>query len=446
MKFKQKMFLITFVFVTISINLIGIIIINNNHKRLISNRIDSIKNNIYSIENILKFYNENELNNHIITKDNTSYEILIHEKIIYSNLVINKNDIEDITELSDNEIKAIILNQKIYMTAKYNDYEIIVVEKIDDIYANRQEQIYFFTRISVVSSFIIALCLYIIMSLLTIRIAKLNNAVKEIEKGNYSVRINNLGNDEIGNLAQSFNKMVYSVENNIDEIKRVSENRKNFIHDITHEIRTPLTSIIGYSSLIRSGRISDLNTIIEYNNKIYEEGNYLNLISQRLIDIILLDGKKLKMEKLNLTQSIAKAINTIQDSYNDVTFINNIKEDNILLESDEVLLHSLIMNILKNAAIACKDKPVKVVETLLIKDLNNNILLKIKDNGKGMSEEQLQKVTEPFYTLNKDRNRKSSGIGLGLPLCIKICEVLNSELKIESQLGEGTVVTIKFII
>lgn len=104
----------------------------------------------------------------------------------------------------------------------------------------------------------------------------------------------------------------------------------------------------------------------------------------------------------------------------------------------------MFTNILKNAAIACENKINKIIEISLKIDLNDEIYLIIKDNGKGMTEEQLDKVLEPFYTLNKDRNRKTSGMGLGLPLCVKICEVLNGDIKITSKLGEGTIVTIKF--
>lgn len=443
MKFRQKIFLITFVFVTISINLIGIIIINNNHKKLIDSRIESNKGNIHKIENILKFYDADELNSSLFNKDNTYYEISRDENIIYTNLSVDKSDIEKEIKPSSEEIKAIVSNKILFMSVKQDDYEIILAENVDDIFENRQEQIYFFVKVSMIFSFIIAFCLYIIIFLLTRRIEKLDKAVKKIQNGDYSIRVKKLGNDEIGSFGESFNQMITSVDENITEIKRVSENRKNFIHDITHEIRTPLTSIIGYSSLIKSGKIRDMETIIEYNNKIYEEGNYLNQISQRLIDIVLLENQKLELEDVNISQSISKTIDNIQNSFEDVRFIKNI-ENNIVIKNDEILVHSLVINIFKNAIVACENKDIKIVETSLKRDIDNRIILKIKDNGKGMSEEQLKKVIEPFYTLNKDRNRKLSGMGLGLPLCVKICEVLNAELKLESKIGEGTTAIIKF--
>lgn len=445
MKFSQKIFLITFAFVTVSINLIGIIIINNNYNMQINARIENNISNLHNIVNILRFYNKSGINENLLDKDNTCYEISEEENIIYSNLLFNMDEVKNKIMPTNENIKAIISNEILFMSVKQDNYNIILAEDIKEIFNIRKEQIYFFIKVSIIFSFIIAFCLYITIFLLTRKIKKLNKAVKYISEGDYSARVQNLGEDEIGTLAKSFNKMAYSIDKTISEIQRVSENRKNFINNITHEIRTPLTSIIGYSSLIKSGKITQKEKIIEYNNKIYEEGNYLNLISQRLIDIVLLDNKKIELEYINISNIINGIIESIRYEYKDISFIQSIQSD-ITILSDEVLLHSLILNIVKNAITAYKEAKEKIVIVTLEKINDNKVLLKIIDKGKGMSEEQLKKVIEPFYTLNADRNRKLSGMGLGLPLCKKICEVLNAKLKIESKRGEGTCVNIEFTI
>lgn len=445
MKFSQKIFLITFAFVTISINLIGIIIINNNYNMQINSRIENNISNLHNIVNILRFYNKSGINENLFDKDNTCYEISEDENIIYSNLLFNMDEVKNKITPTNENIKAIISNEVLFMSVKQDNYNIILAEDIKDIFNIRKEQIYFFIKVSIIFSFIIAFCLYITIFLLTRKIKKLNKAVKHISEGDYSARVQNLGTDEIGNLAKSFNKMAYSIDKTISEIQRVSENRKNFINNITHEIRTPLTSIIGYSSLIKSWKITQKEKIIEYNNKIYEEGNYLNLISQRLIDIVLLDNKKIELEYIDISEIINGIIENIRNDYKNISFVQGI-QSNITILSDEVLLHSLILNIVKNAITAYEKEEKKVVIITLEKVNENKILLRIIDKGKGMSEEQLKKVIEPFYTSNADRNRKLSGMGLGLPLCKKICEILNATLKIESELGEGTCVNIEFTI
>lgn len=445
MKFSQKIFLITFAFVTVSINLIGIIIIKNNYNMQINARIENNISNLHNIVNILRFYNKSGINENLLDKDNTCYEISEEENIIYSNLLFNMDEVKNKIVPTNENIKAIISNEVLFMSVKQDNYNIILAEDIKEIFNIRKEQIYFFIKVSIIFSFIIAFCLYITIFLLTRKIKKLNKAVKYISEGDYSARVQNLGEDEIGTLAKSFNKMAYSIDKTISEIQRVSENRRNFINNITHEIRTPLTSIIGYSSLIKSAKVTQKEKIIEYNNKIYEEGNYLNLISQRLIDIVLLDNKKIELEYINISNIINGIIESMRYEYKDISFIQSI-QSNITILSDEVLLHSLILNIVKNAITAYKEAEEKIVIVTLEKINENKVLLKIIDKGKGMSEEQLKKVIEPFYTSNADRNRKLSGMGLGLPLCQKICEVLNAKLKIESKLGEGTCVNIEFTI
>ncbi len=443
MKFTQKIFLITFAFVTISINLIGVIIINNTYTTQIDAKMESNISNINNICNALKFYNVTEMNVNILRKDNTYYEISEGNNIIYTNLLFDMSEIKEELEPTEENIKSIISKEILFMSVKTGNYNIIIAENLEDVFKMREEQIYFFIQVSMIFSFIIAFCLYITIYLLTNKIKKLNRAVRKIADGDYSTRVKKLGKDEVGNLAVSFNKMAESIENTIEEIKTVSENRQNFIHNITHEIRTPLTSIIGYSSLIKNGKIDDKNTIIEYSNKIYDEGNYLNLISERLMDIVLLNNKKVELENIDISETIQDIIESMEFDYKEIKFYKRIEND-INFESDKILLHSLVLNLVKNAIMSYEKNGIKIVNIILEQLTNETVLLSIIDKGKGMNEEQLQKVMEPFYTLNKDRNRKMSGMGLGLPLCIKICDVLSAKLKIESILGEGTAVNIEF--
>lgn len=445
MKFSQKIFLITFVFVTISINFIGIMIINNNHKTTIDEKIENNISNLHNIINTLKFYDMASIDVDLLKKDDIYYEVSQDNNIIYSNLIFDITNVKEKIEPQKDNIKVIIYDEIMFMSVKAQNCNIILAEDIKTVFAKRQEQIYFFIKVSIVFSFIIAFCLYIIIYFLTRRIKKLNKAVKKISDGDYSARVQNLGKDEVGKLGETFNKMANSVESNIKEIQRVSSNRQNFIHNITHEIRTPLTSIIGYSSLIKTGNVTDKQKIIEYNDKIYDEGNYLNLISQRLMQIVLLDNKEIELEMMDISQTIKQIINGMKYDYKEVNFLEEI-ESSIYFSSDKILLHSLITNIIKNGIMSYENDSKKAIMICLEKLNQNTVLLKIIDNGKGISQKQLKKIIEPFYTLNKDRNRQTSGMGLGLPLCIKICEVLGAKFNIQSVLGQGTCVYIEFII
>lgn len=443
MKFTQKVFFITFIFVTICINVVGVIIINNSHRQRINSKMQSNISNIEDITNILSFYDITSLRANILKKENMYYEIRQGDTILFTNLFMGTDEIYDKIEPSQYNIKSIIHNETLFMSVKSEDYNIILAEDIHDVFEERRNQVNFFMKVSIISSFIMALGLYIIILFFTNRINKLNKMVKRIAEGDYSARANNMGSDEIGNLAIQFNNMAQSVDSTIKEINRVSENRQNFIHNITHEIRTPLTSIIGFSSLIKNEKVYTKQDIIEYSSRIYEEGNYINSISQRLMEIVLMDNPNLELEKINISETISQIVQGMKQKFENVDFYEDITP-NIYIDMDKTLLQSLILNIAKNAITAYEENERKIVIISLEKISENQISMKIIDKGRGISNDNLKKITEPFYTLNKDRNRQLSGMGLGLPLCIKICDVLNAKFEIKSEIGQGTCVNIKF--
>ena len=145
MKFTQKIFLITFAFVTISINLIGIIIINNNYKTQIDAKMESNISNINNISSVLKFYNITEMNVDVLKKDNIYYEISNENNIIYTNLLFDMSEIKEQIEPTEENIKSIISKEILFMSVKTGEYNIIIAENLEDVFMMREEQIYFFS-------------------------------------------------------------------------------------------------------------------------------------------------------------------------------------------------------------------------------------------------------------------------------------------------------------
>ncbi len=438
MKYGHKIFIITFILITFSINVIGMIIISNNHK----NNIDSqINKGIFEMNTILsglKIYNIDNLQQ-CIPKD-VNIEISDSENIIYTNMLYDLSEVKNNIKPEEHKIRYYIKDNILYMSSKQDNNEVIITINVSEIYELRSSQIHFFIKVSMVASITIALFLYIIIMFLTRRIKKLNKAVGTITDGDYSIRIKSLGKDELGNLGNAFNQMAESIDKNISEIKRISENRKDFINNITHEIRTPLTSIVGFSSLIKNKKINNEQTIIEYSRKIYDEGMYLKLLSDKLMDMVLLDNNSIQLEYINVSNEIVKICNSLDIIFEEVFLKLDIDKD-IYFKSDAILLKSLITNLAKNAINAYNEKDKKIVEINFQKS-HESIVLKIIDYGKGIPQEEIEKILEPFYTVSKDRNRKKSGMGLGLPLCMKLTHYLNAMLKIDSVEGEKTQISI----
>lgn len=459
MGFGQKIFLMSFTLIIIAINLIGINMINYTYQSGIEKEIDK---NMIQINNIMNEL-ENGISNlsqigNIYLKNNVNMEIYNGGRRIYTNFkedyskileerVFNEEDKMAYDEFHDqyaeNEkfetdglITTYIEDNKLFMKMRKYTNVVVIMSDISKINNMKKEQIDYFIKLSLAGSLTIAFLLSISVSLLTRKIKILNKTVKEVEKGNYTAKVKKLGNDEIGNVGKSFNKMTDALQKNISEIERVSENRKKFIGNLTHEIRTPLTSIVGYSSLIKNRKVTNEEVVLEYNKRIYDEGKYIEEISQKLMDLMLLQNGSIEKNIINLSEELNEIIENMQTTFPNVIFQKEIEKD-IYVNFDKTLLKTLIINLTKNAINAYEKGPIVRIE------LDSKKVIKVIDYGKGIKQDELEKIKEPFYTLSKDRNRKFSGMGLGLPLCIQIVEMQEGKLEIESKENEGTKIIIK---
>lgn len=469
MKFSQKIFLISFILIIIVINIIGIVMINYTYKLNIEKEIEKSISQTNNIMHELTVYSSYDLstvaNNYL--KNGINVDVYINGQRSYTNLKSEDSQIaegllttedkikEEVLSTDTEKIKAeanyintnitennsyveymdsYIIDDKLFMKLKRQNYILITLSSISEANNMKQEQTNFFIELSVISSFIIALLLSITVSFLTRKIKKLDKAVSKIKQGNYNIKLTKLGNDEIGNFGNSFNEMTIAIQENVNKIQEVSENRKQFIGNLTHEIRTPLTSIIGYSSLITNDKVTDSNIIKEYSSKIYEEGKYIQQMSERLMEMLLVENGTTQKELINISKEMKIIVEELENLFNNTIFNIQI-EENVYKEVDKVLLKSLIYNLVKNAINAYDAKP--TVDIILSK---NEIT--IIDYGKGIPEDKIEKIKEPFYTLNKDRNREISGMGLGLTLCFKIASIHNWKLNIKSKVEKGTKITI----
>lgn len=479
MKFSQKIFLISFILIIIVINIIGIVMINYTYKLNIEKEIEksiSQTNNImheltvyssYDLSTVANNYLKNGINVDVYINGQRSYtnfkseDSQIAEGLLTSEdkskdegLTTEIDNIENgLLDTDEDKITAekksanivenssyieymdsYIINDKLFMKLKRDNYIVITLSSISEANNMKQEQTNFFIELSVISSFIIALFLSITVNFLTRKIKKLDKAVNKVKQGNYNIKLKRLGNDEIGNFGNSFNEMTIAIQDNINKIQEVSENRRQFIGDLTHEIRTPLTSIIGYSSLINNDKVTDNNTIKQYSARIYEEGKYIQQMSERLTEMLLIENGSIKKELINISEEMKIIIEELENLYYNAIFNIQI-EENVYKEVDKILLKSLIYNLVKNAIGAYDTTP--RIDIYLSK-----YEITIIDYGRGIPEDKIEKIKEPFYTLTKDRNRKISGMGLGLTLCFKIVNIHNWKLNIKSEIEKGTKVTI----
>lgn len=273
--------------------------------------------------------------------------------------------------------------------------------------------------------------LFILSVIVTVPLKKITEAANRMAGGSYSERIHIRGNDEIGKLSRSFNVMANAVEDRIKELSEQSKRKEEFVENFAHELKTPLTSVIGYADMIYQRDMSR-KEIKEAAWFIWNEGMHLEALSHKLMDLTILNKQDFMLWDMGAEEVIGEILKSLQPVLKKNNVIIETKIENAYIKAEYDLLKMLLFNLIDNANKADADF-IKVSGT--IKEERYEIA--IEDNGTGMAEEELVKVTEPFYMVDKSRSRRKHGAGLGLALATKIAEIHGSKLYFESEKGKG---------
>lgn len=319
-----------------------------------------------------------------------------------------------------------------------NDHVFYLLSATDvsSVIADRKqmEQV-FYTTYAVV--FTIGSILALMFSTIMMRpIRRLTKSTQTIAQGNYGERVYVTTKDEIGELSQYFNKMADEIEKNIEDLKLAVIQKENFVANFAHELKTPLTSVIGYSDMIYHKELTrkEMKEAAQY---IMNEGLRLESLSLKLMDLVVLDKQEFVLEYLfayDLFQNITETtVPIVQKNQSQLEVM--LEPAYIKVEFD--LFKTLILNLLDNALKASASK-IEITGSFE----GDKYAVSIADNGIGIPEEELNRIMEAFYVVDKSRSRAQHGAGLGLALVKKIAEIHGSSLTIESEVGKGTVVTI----
>lgn len=306
-----------------------------------------------------------------------------------------------------------------------------VLEDVTEVFEERGMGFSVYRRVTLAMLCICAVVMFFICTWLTKPIRLLTRATRKMAEGDYSYRARRISGDELGQLTADFNSMANVLKKTIDELQEEVHAREEFIAAFAHELKTPLTAIIGYADLLRSKKLDEEKHFM-CSNYIYTEGRRLENMSFRLLDIIVT-----KRETIDPKPVAAEAL----FQYLKDNFAENVGQ---VLEIDcqpgtvyaEVnLLKSVLLNLVDNA---CKASAEGGIVELSGRQLEHAYLFQVKDYGVGIPEKELKKVTEAFYMVDKSRSRSRNGAGLGLALCAEILQLHHSEMTIESREGEGT--------
>lgn len=320
------------------------------------------------------------------------------------------------------------------LTAGSTQGTLVSVFDITELYAQRTAQLHRFWRLCAVLLCAAAVLTLCFTTIVLRPLKRLSAAAASIAAGQYGQRTQVHTQDEVGRLSQDFDAMAASVEGGIKRLEEEVRRRDDFVAAFTHEIKTPMTAMLGYADLLRSRDIgqSAREKAADY---VYHETKRLEALSLKLLELMRLGHEGAGLESVPLSavfSDVRHACAGLEGA--NVTFAD---ARGVWVLADKPLLADLLYNLVVNAVRASRPGgPVQVGFEVQ----NDTVALFVRDEGRGIPQNELGRITEPFYMVDKSRARAQNGSGLGLALCQRIAAAHQTALEFESEVGRGTIV------
>ena len=263
-------------------------------------------------------------------------------------------------------------------------------------------------------------------------IEQINEATKKVALGEYDIELESKREDEIGELTNNFNKMTHG-------LKSTENLQKEFINNVSHEIKTPVSSIEGFAKFLKDKNLTQEERE-EYANIIIEEAKRLENLTGKILKLSKLNNQEIitNKQEIEVAEQIRKAISLLEPKWSKKDIKINVSLEEKIFLGDEDLIFQVWVNIIDNAIKFSNEGgsiDIKVYEK------DGNINVEIKDRGIGMKEEELEKVYDRFYQI--DRSHSKEGSGLGLAIVKRIVELSEGKIEIKSKENKGTTVIVK---
>jgi signal transduction histidine kinase len=285
-------------------------------------------------------------------------------------------------------------------------------------------------------SAMLAALLYFVLRRLSLPLDRLRETTEKIQEGDLSVSADESGRDEFAQLGASFNSMLSTINGQMAALEADAERKQMLVDNMSHEMRTPLTSIRGYAEYLEKAAASEDQRIIAA-KYIISEAERLAKISEILLDDAYIRGNPPEMKETELSEVLRDTADRLELRAAEKSVRIICETEAMSISGNATLLSMLFYNLTENAIKACSEGG-----TVTLRCSRDSV--SVVDNGKGMTEEQLSHITEPFYRTDKSRSRAEGGAGLGLALCKNIAEVHGATMRFESKIGEGTKVFLDF--
>ena len=315
----------------------------------------------------------------------------------------------------------------------------LVATDISDVAVLKQQMTQSFVRIYFITLSLSMTMIIILSALITRPIKRMNKVAAGIAQGSYGERLVVSSGDEIGELSQSFNMMADAVEDKIYELSENARQKEDFVANFAHELKTPLTSVIGYADMLYQKTLTS-EQVKDAAWYILSEGLRLETLSLKLLDLVVLNRRDFTLEEMRADELLSSIVGSLKPVIEEKKLSFHLKAypTYVLVEYD--LFKTLLLNLIDNAM-----KSGGNIISVVGKPSGSRYSISVSDNGRGIPAAELHKITEAFYMGDKSRSRKQHGAGLGLSLAAKIAEIHGSPLEFSSGEGIGTVAKIDLL-
>lgn len=262
-------------------------------------------------------------------------------------------------------------------------------------------------------------------------IVKMKEEATKLAEGDYDVSFAQ------GDSYSEINDLASSLDNATEKLSKVDELRKDLIANVSHDIKTPLTMIKAYAEMIKDISGDDPEKRNEHLDVIINETEYLDKLVIDMLEYSKMQAGYIELSKSNveLAKIVKKVLKTLKSIIDEKNIRVTHKLDNVVVYCDEVKINQVINNFITNA-VKYTDNNGKIEITL--KDLDEDVRLDVKDNGKGIKEEEIPYIWDRYYKIDKNFSRNTKSFGLGLAIAKAILEAHHAKYGVTSKVGEGS--------
>lgn len=267
-------------------------------------------------------------------------------------------------------------------------------------------------------------------------IKEITTGVEEISKGDLNFKIAERGNDEFRTLAKNINKMSIELKNKIEDERRAEKTKSELITNVSHDLKTPLTTIIGYLTLVKDKNYDGEKAMSDYIEKAYSKSLRLKKLIEDLFEYTKISNGVIKINKtkVNIVELMDQLLGemSVLAKQNNLSFETDYSSSEIYVNADSDLMARTFENILSNS-IKYSYKELNSKISISIMEHKGSITLVFENQGDTIPTEVLPLLFERFYRIDKSRNSKVSGSGLGLAIAKSIVELHGGNISAESE-------------